>query len=155
MRGGWRAVSYTHLPRGLRAHDAEEFVFAMEAAVEVVAGVFGTVELFSGDDVERHAESAGEGAGLFEVATGERGRVGDNGDHARAEQAVSGGREVSGVDAAGVGDHKAAQLEQARLESLEFGRGEIRGLGRGRASGKSRRHGLIIPFTRVRCGWVG
>ena len=58
--------------RAESAHYVEELVFAMEAAVEVVAGVFGTVEFFGGDNVERHAEGEGKDAGLFEVASGER-----------------------------------------------------------------------------------
>jgi hypothetical protein len=130
--------------RAESTHDVEELVFAMEAAVEVVAGILGAVELFGGDDVEGHAETVGEGAGCIEVAAGQRGRICDDGDHAGAEKTVRGGRQISRVDATGVGDHEAAQLNQTLLESLEFGRRKIRGIGRGRAAGKSCRHGLII-----------
>ena len=93
-------------------HDGEELVFAVEAAVGVVAGVLGRGRVLRWHDVERHAERSGKGAGLVEVAAGEAGGVGEDGDHAVAEDAVRGGGQKGGVDAAGVGHHEAAQLSE-------------------------------------------
>ena len=97
-------------------HDGEEFVFAMEAARGVVARVFGAIEFGGGDDFERNASLPGEGDRVGELSAREAGRVGDHGQHARAERLMSGPGEVGGIDSAGVGDEKASEGAKALLE---------------------------------------
>jgi len=135
------------------AHYGEEFVLAMEAAICVIAGVFGAVKLVGIDDPERHVKGEGEGGGLFHVSTGEAGRIGKDGEHFGAEDAVRGGREIGGVDAAGVGDHEAADLGQARFKSLQLGSCRNGGgFGNGCGGVRGRRHRGDYTFLAVRCG---
>ncbi len=91
-------------------HDGEELVFAVEAALAVVALVVGVFELvgvkdFGGDAViKNQLESGGE------LGTGEGGGVGDDGEHAWAEGLVGGEGEEGGVSTAGVGDEDGAEI---------------------------------------------
>ena len=67
---------------------------------------------------------------------------------------------IGGIDAAGVGNHEAAEREEARFQSfefgLEFGCEEIRQESAGEGPvGTVAAMGSIIPFMRVRCGWLG
>ena len=50
----------------------------------------------------------GESDGVFEMSAGQAGRVGDHRQHVGAQNAVSGPRQIRGIDAAGVGDEHAA-----------------------------------------------
>ncbi len=101
----------------------------MKAAVGVVALVFGLVQLFGLNDAQRDVVRSGEGPGLVHVAAGKAWRVGQNGQHAVAENAMRGGGEISRIDAAGVGHHDAAERAQAIFECVQFLRG-LRGIER-------------------------
>ncbi len=106
----------------LALEDGEELVLAVEAAGGVVAGVVLAGELGGGDGDERNGLRGGEGYGLAEMAAGERGRVRDDGEHAAAEDGVSGMREIGGVDAAGVGDDDALEFLETAMERFAFRR---------------------------------
>ena len=95
----------------------------MEAAIGVVALVVGLVKFLGLDDLQGNLLVVGKGCGLLKVATGQRGRIGQDGEHFVAEDAVRGGGEIRRVDPAGVGDHQGAQLLEASLEGLELGKG--------------------------------
>src|ERR1700722_15306590 len=62
-------------------HHIEEFVFAVEATLAVVAGILGTVEFRSRDDLDGDSLLAGESDGVTELGAGQAGRVGDNPEH--------------------------------------------------------------------------
>ena len=89
-------------------HDCEEFVFAVKAALAVIAGIFGTIEFRSGDDFERNSLLVGEGDGVGQVRAGQAGGIGDHRQHVVAESAMSGPGEIGGIDTAGIGDQHAA-----------------------------------------------
>jgi len=111
-------------------HDGEEFVLAMEAARGVVAGVFGAIEFGGWDDFEGNVLLMGEGDRVGELSAREAGRVGDHGEHVRAERLMSGPGEVGGIDSAGIGDEEASEGAQALLEVGTLGR-ELGGDGHG------------------------
>ena len=92
------------LARGF--HLGEEFVLAVEAAVGVVAGVVGRFELAGVEDVCGDRVSDGKGKCFRKLFPRERGRVGDDGDHAVAEHFVRDIGEECGVGTAGVGDQQ-------------------------------------------------
>ena len=100
-------------------HNGEKFVLAVETAIGVVTLILRTLELVSGYDAKRHFERFGELTSLLQVAAGEAGRVGQHGEHARAQDAMRGCGQECRIDTAGVSDHKAAQLRQARFKSGE------------------------------------
>ncbi len=106
-------------------HDGEELVFAMEAALAVIAGIFGAVEFCGRDDFEGNPMFVGEGDGVGEMGAGQAGGVGDYCEHIGAEFAVRGPGEVSGVYSSGVGDEDATQVAQggAKLSFLARERG--------------------------------
>jgi hypothetical protein len=99
-------------------HDGEEFVFAVEAALAVVAGIFWAVEFGGRDDFEGDSVFSGKGDGVGEMGAGQAGGVGDYCQHVGAEFAVRDPGEIGGVHAAGVGDEDAAKVAQG---SAEFG----------------------------------
>ena len=88
-------------------HHGEEFIFAMEAALAVVAGIFRAVEFRCRDDFEGYPVLVGEGDGVGEMSASKAGRVGDYSEHIGAEFAVRGPSEIGGVYAARVGDENA------------------------------------------------
>jgi len=102
-------------------HLLEELVFAMEAALGVVALVVGVFELVGVEDLDWDVMVGGEGEGGGEFGAGERGGVGDDGLHVFAESLMGGVGEVGGVGAAGVGDEDAAELLQGLVELRGFG----------------------------------
>ena len=87
----------------------------MEAAIGVIAAILGPVQFGCRDDLKRHVQRFGKGAGLLQIAAGEAGRIGKHGEHAVAQHAMSGRRKESRIHSAGVGDHEAA--ERARRSS--------------------------------------
>jgi hypothetical protein len=92
-------------------HLGEELVFAVEAALGVVAAVVGLVELGGLEDVGGDAVFGGEGEGGGELGAGQRGGVGDDGEHAVAEGAVRPVGEEGGVGASGVGDKDGGMVK--------------------------------------------
>src|SRR5579862_575905 len=89
-------------------HHREEFVFALEAALSVVALVFRAVEFGGGDDLDRDSLLVGESNRVREMSAGEAGGVSDDREHVVPEYFVSDPSQVGGVDAAGVGHENAA-----------------------------------------------
>ena len=81
-------------------HDREEFVFALKAALAVIAGILGTIKLRSGDDLDGNVLFVGEGQGVGKMRAGKAGRVGDHRQHVVSESAVRGQGKIRGVDAA-------------------------------------------------------
>ncbi len=102
-------------------HDGEELVLAVEAALGVVALVVRVREFVSVEDFGRDVVIRGEPEGGDEFGAGERGGVGDDGEHARAERLVRGPGEIRGVGAAGVGDEDRAEVLERKVEKLAFG----------------------------------
>ena len=102
-------------------HLGEELVFAVKAAVCVVALVIGAFQFVGLEDLDGDAVFGGEGKGGGEFGAGKRGGVGDDGLHVFAEDLVGGVGEIGGVGAAGVGDEDAAQLLQGGLKERGFG----------------------------------
>ncbi len=92
--------------RAERSHDGEQLIFAVEAAVGVVALVFGAIEFAGCDDAQGHAEGRGEGLRLLEIAAREAGRIGEHGEHAVAQDAMGGCGEKGGIDASRIRDHQ-------------------------------------------------
>ena len=86
----------------------EELVFAVEAALGVVALVVGVFELVGLEDLEGDVVFGGEGEGGGQFGAGERGGVGYDRQHFFAEGLVGCVGEVGGVCSAGVGDEEAA-----------------------------------------------
>ena len=81
-------------------HLGEELVFAVEAALGVVALVVGVFELGGLEDVGGDGVLGCEGEGGGEFGAGEGWGVGDDGEHFVAEGLVGGVSEVGGVGAA-------------------------------------------------------
>ena len=102
-------------------HLLEELVFAVEAAMGVVALVVGIFKLVGAEDLDGDVVVGGEGEGGGEFGAGERGGVGDDGLHVFAESLMGGVGEIGGVCAAGVGDEDAAELLQGLVELRGFG----------------------------------
>ena len=102
-------------------HLREELVFAVEAAVGVVALVIGIFELVGLEDLRGDVVRGGEGEGGGEFGPGEGGGIGDDRSHLFAEHLVGRVGEIGGVGAAGVGDEDAAQFMQGGLEERGFG----------------------------------
>ena len=96
-------------PGALGLHLGEELVFAVEAALAVVADVVGVVEFVRVENVGRDAVRGGEGEGGGEFGARQGGGVGDDGQHPVAEHLMRDPGEVGGVGAAGVGDQHAFQ----------------------------------------------
>jgi hypothetical protein len=102
-------------------HLGEELVFAVEAALGVVALVVRAVKLVGVKDVDGDVAVGrkGEGSGKFGAREG-RG-VGNDGLHVVAESKVGGISEVGGVGAAGVRDQNTAEVLQCGVEFGGFG----------------------------------
>ena len=108
----------------------EQLVLAVEAAVGIVAGVVGILELGGADVLVHQAESLDERLGVALVGFGKRGRVGGDGDGIGTEHVVGGPGQVGRIGAAGEGDNHAAHGAQIGEEPLLFfeqagGGGEI------------------------------
>ena len=56
----------------------------------------------------------------LKLGAGQAGRVGDHRQHVSTQNAVSGPREISGIDAAGIGDQHAAHGPQIFPQSRFF-----------------------------------
>ena len=112
-------------PRAARRvfHHRKKFIFALKAALAIVAHIFRTVEFRSGDHFQRNALFVGEGDGVGQMGAGQAGRIGDDRQHVGSESAVSDPGEIRGIDAAGIGDQHAAEVAQLRLQ-LRSLRGE-------------------------------
>ncbi len=85
-------------------HLGEELILAVEAAILVVAGVVGIFQLAGLQDVDRDVVFGCEGECGGEFTARQGRRVGDDGEHAVAEDSVRDVGEICGVGAAGVGD---------------------------------------------------
>ncbi len=101
-------------------HLGEEFVFAMEAALGVVAGVIRVGEFGGLEDLEGDVVLFGKGDRSGEFFAGEGGGVGDAGEHLGAEGLMGGVGEESGVGAAGVGDEDGAEVLEGLVEEGGF-----------------------------------
>jgi len=108
-------------------HLGEELVFAVEAALGVVALVVGVFKFVRMKDVEGDGVVGGEGEGGGEFGAGEGGGVGDDGEHLFAEGLVSGEGEEGGVCAAGVSDEEGAEVFEGGVKEGGFG-GEVHAL---------------------------
>ena len=62
-------------------HDGEEFIFTVEAALAVVAGIFGAVEFGRCDDFDRDFVLVGKSDGVGEMSAGQAGGIGDHRQH--------------------------------------------------------------------------
>src|SRR5215472_167161 len=109
------------------AKTREELVFAVEAAVGVVAQVIGIVELAALDVFVHDAELLHEGFEIALVGFGQRRRIGGDGEGAGAQHAMRGPRQIGRVGATGESYDHAAQRSQEReqlaLLLLQAGRG--------------------------------
>src|SRR5262249_22199058 len=101
-------------------HAFEELRLAMEAAIGVVALVLGLVEFVSLDNAERNSLLFGKGLRLFHVAAGKAGRVGEDSEHAAAEDTVGHGSKERGIDSTGVGTDEAAERAQPLFEGAKL-----------------------------------
>ena len=124
----------------------------MEAAVGVVARILGPVQFFGGDDVQRHLERAGKGAGLLHVAPGQAGRIGQHGQHPRAQHAMRRGGQKRGVHAAGVSHHQASQLLQPRLQGVQLCSRTLRSLSFSLIRLWGRRHETDYTLRPIQAG---
>src|SRR4051794_8012482 len=75
-------------------HHSEKLIFAVKAALPVVAGIFGPLELRRGNDFDRKSLLLGERQRVSELSAREAGRIGDHGQHISAERTVSRPREI-------------------------------------------------------------
>ena len=98
----------------------EQLVLAVEAAVGIVAGVIGIVELGGPDVLVHDAESLDERLGVALVGFGKRGRVGGDGDGVGTEHAVGGPGQVGRIGAARESHNHAAHAPQIGEELLLF-----------------------------------
>ena len=100
----------------LGLHLGEELVFAVEAALGVVALVVGVFEFGGLENVGGDRVFGGECEGGGEFGAWERGGVGDDCQHFFAKGLMCCVGEVSRVGASGVGDHDAAEIAEGGLE---------------------------------------
>ena len=78
----------------------EEFVFAVETAVGVIADVIGIIEFVGDDELMGDAELRGEGFRVALMGTRKRRGIGSDGKSVLAERPVGGPGEVGGIGAA-------------------------------------------------------
>ena len=101
-------------------HAFEKFGLAVEAAIGIIALVLGIFEFFGLDDAQGNAVRLCKGLGLLHVAAGETWRVGEDGEHAVAEDAVGYGGQEGRIDSARVGNHQRAERAQAIFKRVQF-----------------------------------
>ena len=101
-------------------HDGEELVFAVEAALCVIAGIIWIFQLLRLDDLAGNVLFLREKQGVFKLSSRQRGRIGDERQHVLAQRLMRGIRQISGVHASGVGDERPAQRVQVALQSFVF-----------------------------------
>ena len=97
-------------------HHRKKLVFALKAALAIVARIFGAVEFGGGDDFDRNALLVGKGNGIVQLSASQAGRVGDHRQHVCAKSAVGGPGEIRGIHAAGIGDEQSAERSQLCLQ---------------------------------------
>jgi len=99
-------------------HRREELVLAVEAALSVVRDVGFALHLAGLQNVQRDVVFAGEGDGRGQFLAGQAGRIGDDGEHIVAQHLVSFVGEISGIDAAGIGNQEPTVLAEDAVEVL-------------------------------------
>src|SRR6185437_12370480 len=68
------------------------------------------------DHAQGYSDGFSEMPGLFHVGASERRRIGEDGEHAAAENAMGGGGEEGRIDSAGIGHQQVAESGKAGLE---------------------------------------
>jgi len=128
-----------------RLHHSKKLIFAMKAALAVVANVVGVVEFGGDDDFDRYGLFSSEGESIGELRSGQAGRIGDHCEHFLSEFAMGNPGQIGRIDATRVGHQHAAKLAQVRPE-LSFLR----------ENGMIRRHVVMVTGRMVgnRCFWV-
>jgi hypothetical protein len=128
-----------------RLHHRKKFVFAVKAALTVVANVVGVVEFGGDDDFDRYGLFSSEGESIGELSSGQAGRIGDHCEHFLSEFAMGNPGQIGRIDATRVGHQHAAKPAQVRPE-LRFLR----------ENGMIRRHVVMVTGRMVgnRCFWV-
>src|SRR5246127_3373906 len=71
-------------------HDGEQFVFALKAALPVVARILWTVEFRGGNNLDGDSLLLGEGDGIRQMSPREAWRISDGRQHARSKGSMSG-----------------------------------------------------------------
>ena len=97
-------------------HLGEKFIFAMEAALSIVAGIVGVGKFGRLENLEGDVVLLGESDGIGEFFAGQRGGIGDAGEHAGTERPVSGEGEEGRICAAGIGDEDGAEVLESLVE---------------------------------------
>jgi hypothetical protein len=87
-------------------HLGEQLILAVEAAVVVVASVVWVFEFAGLENVDGNAVLRREGKGRGQFLAGQRGRVGNYGEHTSAQSAMDGVGKIGRVRTAGVGDQQ-------------------------------------------------
>src|ERR1700757_3063781 len=69
-------------------HDGEQFVFALKTTLPVVAGILRTLEFRGGNNLEGDSLLLGEGDGIRQMSPREAGRISDDCQHIRPQDAM-------------------------------------------------------------------
>src|SRR5438876_182971 len=101
-------------------HDGEELVFAVEAALCVIAGIIWIFQLLRLDDLAGNVLFLREKQGVFKLSSRQRGRIGDERQHVLAQRLMRGMRQISGVHASGVRDEHPAKRAKMAPQSFVF-----------------------------------
>ena len=83
-------------------HHSKEFVFAVEAALAIIAGVFGTIEFGSCNHLHRNVLLISKRERIEKMSAGQAGGIRYHRKHTIPEYLMSDIGQVSGVDSAGV-----------------------------------------------------
>lgn len=98
----------------------EEFVFAEVATIGGIGGVVGVIQLGGGDDFDGPMARGGEIEGVGEFLTRQAGGIGNNSAAFIAEFEISGVKEISAIDAAGIGDEEGGKRAELGGQLLFF-----------------------------------
>ena len=90
-------------------HQREQFILTEEAALRIVAHIFGTIEFRGGDHFQRNRLLPRKGDGIGKLRARQAGRVGDDRQHVIPQDLMRGPRQVRRIHAAGIGDQSAAE----------------------------------------------
>src|ERR1700722_6512497 len=89
-------------------HHREKFIFAVEAALAVIASILGTIQFGSRDYLKRNLFFVRESYSVCQLRARKAGRIGDDRQHIFAQNLMCGPGQVGGIDAAGVSDEDAS-----------------------------------------------
>ena len=101
-------------------HQGEEFVFAEEAALCVVAYILWAIEFRGRNHLKWNRLLQGKCNRVGELSSRQARGVSDDRQHLISQRLMGGPGQVGGIDTAGIGDEKTTQRAQAGLQRYAF-----------------------------------